>query len=414
MKRIRLWAAAAVALALVCGALAGCGKPVSVDFECSVTSGPAPLEVKFLDRTPGDIIAWAWDFGDDSRTVDRNPTHVYSEPGTYTVTLSVSGLNKKGMIQKQGLITVEDPLQEGLSVTFDADRKIGNPRLVVQFQAEAAVTMGAQEDFQWNWDFGDGQTSDAQNPVHTYERVGLYPVTLTVTRANGKAVTERKTDFIQVLPRSITWTLFEISATADANSPAFFAPSDPVPSAILPSDGDEDGPMVRLISEGVTVRERIGSAHRITAVFGYENRSDSEITIDLGDYNRYLDGPDSSLVPSVTVFRPGRHSAQNIVDFVGRSITWKIQASGSDPSEAKIEVPVIVPVLNGIVDHGQGHYTAVFGYRCINKANKPFPYPAEVLGNCNTLSAFNGSQPFTFVGGTYDDVFRVDFYSGAE
>jgi len=37
----------------------------------------------------------------------------------------------------------------------------------------------------WNWDFGDGATSTEQNPVHRYALNGLYPVTLTVTDADG-------------------------------------------------------------------------------------------------------------------------------------------------------------------------------------------------------------------------------------
>ncbi|MBQ4847552.1 S8 family serine peptidase [Pseudoalteromonas sp. MMG013] len=37
----------------------------------------------------------------------------------------------------------------------------------------------------WAWDFGDGNTSSEQNPVHVYGATGLYPVTLTVTDATG-------------------------------------------------------------------------------------------------------------------------------------------------------------------------------------------------------------------------------------
>jgi len=38
----------------------------------------------------------------------------------------------------------------------------------------------------WHWDFGDGSTSNEQNPVHMYRRRGVYPVTLTITSATGK------------------------------------------------------------------------------------------------------------------------------------------------------------------------------------------------------------------------------------
>jgi PKD repeat protein len=39
----------------------------------------------------------------------------------------------------------------------------------------------------WNWDFGDGSTSTAQNPSHIYDGAGTYNVTLTVTDNDGNA-----------------------------------------------------------------------------------------------------------------------------------------------------------------------------------------------------------------------------------
>jgi len=51
---------------------------------------------------------------------------------------------------------------------------------------------------QWNWDFGDGATSDLQNPEHTYQDAGTFTVSLTVTDANNNSETEVKTDYITV------------------------------------------------------------------------------------------------------------------------------------------------------------------------------------------------------------------------
>jgi PKD repeat protein len=49
----------------------------------------------------------------------------------------------------------------------------------------------------WNWDFGDSNTSSAQNPVHTYNSPGLYTVELNI---NSGANSETKTDYIYILP----------------------------------------------------------------------------------------------------------------------------------------------------------------------------------------------------------------------
>ncbi len=52
---------------------------------------------------------------------------------------------------------------------------------------------------EWYWNFGDGNTSTLQNPTHTYENLGHYTVSLTVTDENGLYDTETKIDYIKVL-----------------------------------------------------------------------------------------------------------------------------------------------------------------------------------------------------------------------
>ena len=49
----------------------------------------------------------------------------------------------------------------------------------------------------WSWNFGDGGTSTAQNPSHTYNTVGLYTVALTATNAYGNN-TNTKSNYIDV------------------------------------------------------------------------------------------------------------------------------------------------------------------------------------------------------------------------
>jgi len=64
---------------------------VAVEFSATPTMGPTPLEVQFTDETPGDIDTWNWDFGDGGTSSEQNPTHVYTLPGSFTVSLIVSG-----------------------------------------------------------------------------------------------------------------------------------------------------------------------------------------------------------------------------------------------------------------------------------------------------------------------------------
>lgn len=62
-----------------------------VDFSASPTLGYAPLLVSFADLTvPPAPTSWAWDFGDTGTSSDKNPSHVYTDPGLYSVSLAVS------------------------------------------------------------------------------------------------------------------------------------------------------------------------------------------------------------------------------------------------------------------------------------------------------------------------------------
>jgi len=63
---------------------------------------------------------------------------------------------------------------------FDADPDSGYAPLTVQFTDNSQNNVNA-----WFWEFGDGATSTEQNPMHTYQEIGTYTVTLTVTNDCG-------------------------------------------------------------------------------------------------------------------------------------------------------------------------------------------------------------------------------------
>ena len=58
----------------------------------------------------------------------------------------------------------------------------------------------------WYWDFGDGYTSEEQNPVHLYLEPGNYTVSLIVADVNGLIDTEYKPGFMMVEDDNITVT----------------------------------------------------------------------------------------------------------------------------------------------------------------------------------------------------------------
>jgi PKD repeat protein len=66
-------------------------QPGKVSFSADVRSGVVPLVVHFTDTSEAKPTSWLWTFGDNATSTDHSPTHTYTAPGTYTVTLSING-----------------------------------------------------------------------------------------------------------------------------------------------------------------------------------------------------------------------------------------------------------------------------------------------------------------------------------
>jgi len=79
---------------------------VEADFTADLTSGRAPLTVKFKDQSTGDLTSWSWDFGDGSTSTEQKPAHTYADPGIYTVSLTVTGPEGSDTETKNNYISV--------------------------------------------------------------------------------------------------------------------------------------------------------------------------------------------------------------------------------------------------------------------------------------------------------------------
>jgi PKD repeat protein len=159
---------------------------VVADFAGTPTGGPAPLTVAFTDQSTGAPFSWSWDFGDGNTSTAQNPTNVYTTPGTYTVSLTATGLG--GSDTK----TVTDFISVSSMANFSATPLTGEAPLMVTFTDESSGTPTS-----WSWDFGDGGTSVDQNPSYTYDNAGTYTITLIVTDAQGSDTIVR-TDYITI------------------------------------------------------------------------------------------------------------------------------------------------------------------------------------------------------------------------
>ena len=159
--------------------------PPVANFSANVTSGDAPLTVRFMDESIGDPTSWEWDFGDGGNSTEKNPEYTYRIPGTYTVSLTVSNDAGTNTSAKTDYIRVTDPAGP-LSADFEANTIAGEIPLTVRFTDRST---GAPTS--WEWDFGDGGNSTDQNPEYTYEIPGIYTVTLNASRTDDFNTTVR-------------------------------------------------------------------------------------------------------------------------------------------------------------------------------------------------------------------------------
>ncbi|MFH0967584.1 MAG: PKD domain-containing protein [Methanobacteriota archaeon] len=192
---------------------------INADFVGYPTSGNAPLTVKFTDLSTGSPTMWVWDFGDgpipmnvsscsgDDCNSIANPVHTYTQPGTYTVTLTASNQNSSDSEVKQAYIVVGG--SPGFMADFTASPTTGQAPLTVKF---TDLTIGGPT--MWAWDFGDGTTDMVGSPTHTYTKDGTYTVTLRASNQYGDSDTEIKQSYIVVGSSSAFMADFTASPTS--------------------------------------------------------------------------------------------------------------------------------------------------------------------------------------------------------
>lgn len=181
--------------------------PPQADFTFTETCIGKPV---FFEETStingGDTItAWYWNFG-DSTAVRRNPApfHVYDSAGVYNVTLTVYSANGcSDVVTYQ--VTVAPPPTAAFTFTPD----FGASPLEVEF------TNNSVNGVTYLWEFGDGDTSAAENPTHIYTNDGFYIIKLTTFGIGG--CTDVYIDSIDVIFATLDLEVNTITATTDGD-----------------------------------------------------------------------------------------------------------------------------------------------------------------------------------------------------
>jgi len=165
--------------------------PPNADFTSSQTTIVVRDIVRFTDLSTNEPTTWSWTFGDGASSSASDPVHQYKKPGTYTVSLTVSNAADSDTKTCYGLITVLK-----VALIPDADF-FASPNPATPDQPITFTDLSAGSPESWSWSFGDGATSTAQNPVHAYQAVGQYTVTLTASNGFGSD-TETKSGYILI------------------------------------------------------------------------------------------------------------------------------------------------------------------------------------------------------------------------
>lgn len=154
-------------------------------------------QVSFYNPPPTNVpLTYSWNFGIPGSTSDTSsqeyPIFTYPDTGTYFVTVVVSKTQSgQGCYDTAHAVVIVYP-----RLRADFTYTSGCQDSAAVF-TDASISTSSPLN-SWSWNFGDGLSSNQQNPSHHYANPGTYAVSLTV--GNVKGCSDTKTDTIVIKP----------------------------------------------------------------------------------------------------------------------------------------------------------------------------------------------------------------------
>jgi gliding motility-associated-like protein len=147
---------------------------VNADFTYQLYLGCKADSVKFFHDGANNVNKWNWNFNNQGKSTEQNPTYIWTVFGSKVITLNVSN----GVCADTSTATVllDNILQAGF----------GLPETLCPEDKAVFTDSSVGKIVSWNWDFGNGNSSTLQNPLpETYPQVTsgrskLYPIRLIV------------------------------------------------------------------------------------------------------------------------------------------------------------------------------------------------------------------------------------------
>jgi uncharacterized repeat protein (TIGR01451 family) len=145
---------------------------------------------------PEEDIQYKWKYNDGYYSFSKHSIHIYDSPGEYKITLSIRVIDYNleevyGFLYDFAYFTVYIS-EPGAPLIANSDPNnlggyesiVNNP---IQFYGSAT---GGTTPYYYKWTFGDGESSNEQNPKHTYVNTGTYTATLTVNDNEGNIASD--------------------------------------------------------------------------------------------------------------------------------------------------------------------------------------------------------------------------------
>lgn len=178
------------------------------DTFCTADPGPIAFDAS---GTTGNIVSYTWDFGDGGAGTtfggtSATPSHTYTADGLYAVTVTVLDVNGCSASVSKNIVTIT-PDVEIRANGLTADQVVTCPPGNITFTADPLPNAATTKVTSWQWDFGDGNVANVQNPpTHTYLFPGSYTVKLTAVTEAGCTIVKTLANFILVQGPEGTFT----------------------------------------------------------------------------------------------------------------------------------------------------------------------------------------------------------------
>lgn len=146
----------------------------SAAFDADDVIGCVPHTVHFKNHSVR-ATSYNWEFGDGNKSVYRDPTYTYTEPGDYRATLTVKSKEGDAAAYTKEIKVLSRP---EAAIAIDVDKSVISTKKIVFKNL-------SKEAKSYKWDFGDNNQSLEKDATHSYTDFATYKVTLVAEKQNG-------------------------------------------------------------------------------------------------------------------------------------------------------------------------------------------------------------------------------------